>query len=250
MSEGKAVDSNAGVTINSGPYSVYSAGGLFTQDELAMNVMIKEAVWRLSAGKFQLVLPQTRELTDLDRHDVEAHLRNIDLLELMGSDIILARFDGAELESGTVVEFVIGKSLGKPMVILRCDFRRLSAASLTEPYNLMVKNWPRTVEVHLDSYVLWAGLCGEERHAPGDSSEFHVRMKSELSTIQKSVDEIAKQVIAGFEKVLKMESPIPAEYREVVYQAMRFSPGSGFDRLLTESELEEIFHRLRRNSSL
>ena len=47
-----------------GPYTIYSAGGLFIQDELAMNVLIKEAVWRLSKGKFQIFLPQSREVQD------------------------------------------------------------------------------------------------------------------------------------------------------------------------------------------
>jgi len=250
MNESRAVDTTPGATNSVGPYTVYSAGGLFTQDELATNILIKEAVWRLSNGKFQLFLPQSRELRELDRPDVEAYLRNVDLLEVVKADIILARFDGLELDSGTVVEFAMAKSLGKPTVILRCDFRRLSGTGWSEPYNLMVKNWPRTVEVHLHSYVIWASLFAEERQAPGDSDTFQATMKAELGTAQKSVDEIAKQVIAGMESVVKMKSPYPPEYQEVVYKALRFSPGSGFDQLLTASELGEIIQRLRKNGTL
>jgi hypothetical protein len=62
MKKSKVVDSTQEVTHSAGPYTIYSAGGLFTQDELATNIMIKEAVWRLSNGKFQLFLPQSREL--------------------------------------------------------------------------------------------------------------------------------------------------------------------------------------------
>jgi hypothetical protein len=40
-----------------GPYTIYSAGGLFTQDELTTNILLKEAIWRLSDGKFRLFLP-------------------------------------------------------------------------------------------------------------------------------------------------------------------------------------------------
>ena len=40
----------------------------------------------------------------------------------------------------------------------------------------------------------------------------------------------------GLEDVIKMELPYPPEYQEMVYKAMRFSPGSGFDQLLTESK--------------
>jgi nucleoside 2-deoxyribosyltransferase len=258
MNEGNAVDETLEITDSVGPYMVYSAGGLFTQDELATNVLIKEAVWRLSNGKFQLHLPQSVELQELDRPDVEAYLRNVDLLAVVKSDIILARFDGLDLESGTVVEFAMAKYLGKPAVILRCDFRRSSGTGLSEPFNLMVKNWPRTVNVHLNSYVLWSGLFSEERQLLRHSSRqaldeddpFQDTMKAELGTIQKSVDEIAKQVVAGLEEVIRMKSPYPPEYQEAIYKAVRFSPGSGFDQLLTERDLDEIIQRLRNNGTL
>jgi nucleoside 2-deoxyribosyltransferase len=250
MNESNAVNTTPEVTNSVGPYTVYSAGGLFTQDELATNVLIKEAVWRLSNGKFQLFLPQSRELQELDRPDLEAYIRNTDLLEVVKADIILVRFDGLELDSGTVVEFAMAKSLGKPTVILRSDFRRVSFLPLCEPYNSMVKNWPRTLEVHLNSFEIWADLFTEERQGLGDSEPLQGLMKAELGTLQKSVDEVAKQVIAGLEAVIEMKSPYPPEYQETVYQASRFSPGSGFDELLTTSELDEIMQRLRKNGTL
>lgn len=250
MSETEAVDTSPGATLSAGPYTVYSAGGLFTQDELATNILIKEAVWRLSTGKFQVFLPQSRELQELDRPDVEAYIRNTDLLEVVKADIVLVRFDGLELESGTVVEFVVAKCLGKPTVILRSDFRRLSCSGLSEPYNLMVKNWPRCVEVHINSYELWASLFAEERQAWSESDAHEAMMKAELGTFKASVDAIAKQVVDGLEAVLEMESPFPPDYQALVYQAARLSPGSGFDQLLTISELDKILQRLRKNGTL
>jgi nucleoside 2-deoxyribosyltransferase len=250
MNESQAADATPEVTKSVGPYTVYSAGGLFTQDELATNILIKEAVGRLSDGKFQLYLPQSMELRELDRPDVEAYIRNIDLSAVVKTDIILARFDGPQLDAGTVVEFAIAKSLGKPSVILRCDFRRLYGTGRGEPYSLMAKNWPRNVDLHLDSFVIWASLFAEERRALGDGDTFEATMKAEMGTVQKSVDEIAKQVVDGFEAVIKMESPIPPEYQEVVYEALRFSPGSGFDEMLTASRLDGIIQRLRTNGTL
>jgi nucleoside 2-deoxyribosyltransferase len=250
MNESNAVEKTPGGHNSVGPYTVYSAGGLFTQDELAANVLIKDAVWRLSNGKFQLFLPQFRELRELDRPDVEAYIRNDDLLNVVKADIVLARFDGLELDSGTVVEFTIAKCLGKPTVILRSDFRRLSCTGLSEPYNLMVKNWPRTVDIHLNSFEVWASLLTEESRVPDDNEPFSATLKDELGLVQKSVDEIAKQVVAGMEAVIQMKSPYPPEYQEVVYKAVRFSPGSGFDQMLTESELGEIIQRLRKNGTL
>ena len=280
MTERKVVDRTSGTANAVGPFSVYSAGGLFTEDELATNVLIKEAVWRLSNGKFQLILPQFRELRDLDRPDVEAYLRNNDLLEVLTSDLLLARFDGLELDAGTVVEFAMAKFLGKPTVILRCDFRRLSNTGLSEPYNLMVMNWPRVVEVHLHSYEVWAGLLTEARKALGDNAPVQATMNAELSMIEKSVDEIAPRGtgagaegrlqagravapstrvrlkpskfcrISGLEAALEMKSPYPPEYQEVVYKAARISPGSGFDQMLTESKLDQTIQRLRKNGTL
>ena len=239
-----------GATNSESPYIVYSAGGLFTEDELATNILLKEAIWRLSHGKFQLFLPQSRELQELGRTDVETYIRNTDLIEVVKADIILARFDGLELDSGTVVEFAMAKCLGKPTVILRSDFRRVSFAGLCEPYNLMVKNWPRNVEVQLNSFELWADIFSKERQVSSDSDTLQGMMKAELGTMQKSLDEVAKQVIAALEEVIEMKSPYPPEYQEVVYQASRYSPGSGFGELMTKSKLEEIVQRLRRNGTL
>jgi nucleoside 2-deoxyribosyltransferase len=247
MNESKDLKTTGEAT---GPYTIYSAGGLFTQGELATNVFIKEAVWRLSNAKFQLFLPQSREMQELGRPDVEAYIRNTDLLEVMKADIVLVHFDGLELDSGTVVEFVVAKSLGKPTVVLRSDFRRTSFGGLCEPYNLMVKNWPRNIEIHLNSFELWANFFSSERQVSGDGDMFLTMMRAELGTVKTSIDEIANQVIGGFEAVLEMASPFPDEYREVVYQTSRFSPGCGYDELMTECEMDKIVQRLRRNGTL
>ena len=112
MTGNEAVNPNLGATNAAGPYRIYSAGGLFTQDELSTNILIKEAVWQLSNGEFQLFLPQSRELQELHRPDVEIYIRNTDLLEVVKADIILVRFDGLELDSGTVVEYMKRPGLG------------------------------------------------------------------------------------------------------------------------------------------
>ncbi len=250
MTGNESVNANQGTANTAGPYTIYSAGGLFTQDELATNVMIKEAILRLSNGKFQLFLPQSREIQELDQTNLEAYIRNTDLLEVVKADILLVRFDGMELEAGTVVEYMMAKFLGKPTVILRSDLRSVSFLPMCEPYNLMVKNWPRTVATHLNSFGIWAELFSEELKAHGESESPQGWMNAELGTLQKSVDEIAKQVIAALEAVIAMKSPYPPAYQEAVYQASRYTPGSGFDQLMTASELDETLQRLRKNGTL
>jgi nucleoside 2-deoxyribosyltransferase len=257
-----AIDSTQRAADSVGPYTIYAAGGLFNQHELATNVLIKEAVGRLSNGRFQLALPQSKDLKELDAlEELDAvYLRNADLLGVVTADIVMARFDGLELDSGTVVEFTMAKSLGKPTVILRSDFRHLSGTGIEEPYNLMVRSWPRTVEVHIASLQDYVGLLAEEREALGgglkgeslksEALTFEDTLTAELNTVQKGFDDIAKKIIDGLEAVIKMESPYPAEYREMVYKASRYSPGSGFDQMLTEDELEKVIQRLRRNGTL
>jgi len=86
-----------------------------------------------SIGIEMLTEKQYRALQELERPDVEAYKRNTDLLEFVKADIVLARFDALELDSGTVVEFAVAKSLGKSTVVLRSDFHRPSCTSLSEP---------------------------------------------------------------------------------------------------------------------
>jgi nucleoside 2-deoxyribosyltransferase len=246
------VGSTQGESDSPGPFTIYAAGGLFNQHELATNVLIKEAVGRLSNGGFQLVLPQSKDLKELDALEEldAAYLRNADLLGVVRADIVLARFDGLELDSGTVVEFTMAKNLGKPCVILRTDFRHLSGVRIEEPYNLMARSWPRTVEVHIPSLQDYVGLLAEEREALGGDATYEATLTAELNTVQRGFDAIAVKIIDGLEAAIKMESPYPPEYREMVYRALRYSPGSGFDQMLREDDLEKVIQRLRKNGTL
>jgi hypothetical protein len=75
-------------------------------------------------------------------------------------------------------------------------------------------------------------------------------MELELATVKTSVDEIASQVIAGFEEVLQMGSHYPEAYQELVYEVLRFGPGSGFDQMLTAEVVTEIVERFKQNGTL
>jgi len=231
-------------------YRVYTAGGIFTQHDLTTNVYIKESIWRQSKGKFELVLPQSKEMRDLDRPDLAVYIRNTDLSNVLLADIILARFDGLELDAGTVVEFMLAKFLAKPVVILRCDSRRLGEESLDEPYNLMVKNWPRTVEVHFDSLSEFSRVLSEESKKMGNVDTFQSAIKAELKTVTQGIDETAQKIIQGLEAVLEIKSPYPREYQEFVYKIARFSPGSGFDQLISEQELDSLVEGFRKSGTL
>jgi nucleoside 2-deoxyribosyltransferase len=231
-------------------YLVYLAGGLFTQHELATNVSMKEAVWRLSSGRFELVLPQSKELRQLDTPDLPAYLRNADLYQLVQSDVLIARFDGPELDTGAVVEFMVAKMLGKPSVIVRTDSRHLTGDGLDDPYNLMVKNWPRSITVHIDSVIDYVQKIAETRETLPDKGSEERILEAELAIVRKSTDAMAVRVIEALNSVVTMESPYPLELREVVYEAVRFAPGAGFDQLLTATHLRTTLQNLMAHRTL
>jgi hypothetical protein len=56
------------------------------------------------------------------------------------ADILLVRFDGLELDSGTVLVYMMVKYLGKPTVVLCGNFRSVTFLPKVEPYNLIVQN--------------------------------------------------------------------------------------------------------------
>ena len=234
-------------------FIVYAAGAMFSEHELNTNILIKDIVWKLSGGKYYLVLPQSME-SNISSSAVSN--RDHSLLELLQADLILARFDGLELDSGTAVEFTVAKTLGKPAVILRSDYRLVSTdeeharqRGLDEPYNLMVKSWPRTVEVHIQSLPEYISeLHKEYINTPGEIT-FESRLASEMSVMQKSLEKIAKTIIRGLDEALQLESPFPQDYRELVYQTFRYAPGESFCELLGEEDLQKIINHLKKNGS-
>lgn len=50
-------------------------------------------------------------------------IRNRDIKAVMEADLVFFNFDGTDLDSGTVVEFMIAKMLDIPAVLLRTDCR-------------------------------------------------------------------------------------------------------------------------------
>ena len=120
---------------------VYWAGDLFDLKDLIGNRMLADAFERQAAGRWHAVLPQESAANGA-RSD---SIRDNDLEMLFTSDAVVANFDGADLDSGTVVEFCFAKFLDLPVVLLRTDFRNNNdAATCPDPWNLMCSGFPRT----------------------------------------------------------------------------------------------------------
>ncbi|RXE56791.1 nucleoside 2-deoxyribosyltransferase [Methanoculleus taiwanensis] len=115
-------------------HRIYLAGPLFTEAELAYNLVLYDLLTR---HLFDVYLPQ--EVGDNSScRDREEHRAIFDrhVRALREADIVVAVCDGADADSGTAWEMGYAYALGKPVIVLRTDFRM---AGRHECVNLMLE---------------------------------------------------------------------------------------------------------------
>jgi len=199
----------------------FHAGALFNLKELAGNVIMAQAIAEESRNRYRAVLPQDLEV-DLTR---TAAIRDADLLALLSADVALFHFDGTELDSGTVVEFMAAKFADIPAVLLRTDFRR-AGDSHEDAWNLMVSDYPRTKQVIVHAMELY-----QQKRNPGQALE---------NAAELAMHETARQVIASFDEVCAMPPVLPWDLREAVYRWISLFPAFGFSPKEMEDKLRTI----------
>ncbi|HEX3443327.1 MAG TPA: nucleoside 2-deoxyribosyltransferase, partial [Chthoniobacterales bacterium] len=86
-------------------YSIYFAGELFTAKHLIGNSGLAAAIERQSAREFVGRLPQALEQRSISAQQI----RDQDLETLIECDLAIFNFDGTEIDSGTVAEFMVAK---------------------------------------------------------------------------------------------------------------------------------------------
>jgi nucleoside 2-deoxyribosyltransferase len=128
----------------------YFGGELFNLKHLLGNVALAQAIKRVSDGKYEAVLPQDLEVSKKRGKAI----RDVDILALISCDLALFHFDGTELDSGTVAEFMLAKFADIPTVLLRTDFRK-AGDSPHDPWNLMLSDYPRTEKVILNGMEVY-----------------------------------------------------------------------------------------------
>ena len=145
-------------------YTIYFAGELFDHKHLIGNALLASHIERLSGGRYRCILPQDLEQTGSRAVDI----RNQDLIGVATCDLALFNFDGSDLDSGTVVEFVYAKLLDIPAVILRTDFRGGGDQDTDgDAWNLMASFYPRTRNVSLNSMAWYQEASREADTAAG-----------------------------------------------------------------------------------
>ncbi len=206
-------------------YTYYFGGELFSSKHLLGNALLAEAVFSRSSGKYQAVLPQNLEQRDTTPHAI----RDADLQALLSCDLGLFHYDGPELDSGTVVEFMFAKFADIPSVLVRSDFRgggdQASAGAKADPWNLMSSFFPRTANVVVDAMSLY------KQSLTARLPEFASGMRDTLENNrsgragQAMVDVTADAIIAAFDKVLTTPGAMPNGMQDTVYSWLVLMPG-------------------------
>ena len=171
---------------------IYFAGALFDHKALTGNLLLADAIKRQSAGRYVCVLPQNLEVSEARAKDI----RDNDLKMVFDCDGALFNFDGTELDSGTVVEFMYAKMLDKPSVILRTDFRSGGDQLDGDPWNLMCSFYPRTATVLRNGMADYHGM-----RADGEDL---------LEILSSSYQKLAGELIAKLDEVFEQKSPLDA----------------------------------------
>lgn len=211
--------------VHAKPMKVFFAGDLFNHKDLIGNIYLADAIRNLSNGKYEFFLAQNK----VQQKVTHKHIKDQDLKGLMNSDIALFAFDGTELDSGTVVEFVAAKFLDKPSVVYRTDFRGGSGEEdsttklndkMQRPnkWNLMVSFYPRTRVLYLNAMVEYQKVLSE------------VNDQSHTIIAQEYANNIARHIIKEMEHVLKETPLISMEGDEKSFIDQRFSTLMGIDK--------------------
>lgn len=160
------------------PLKIYFAGDLFDAKDLGGNLLLAEAVEKISDNRYQVMLPQDGECEVIER--TAESIRDADFELLFECDIIVANFDGPDPDSGTVTEFCFAKMADIPALLLRTDFRDSGDRTLPDgdPWNLMCSHYPRTRVLFLNAMVRYHQCKAGGRE--GLAERFYSSIASEI----------------------------------------------------------------------
>ncbi|MBC8012316.1 MAG: nucleoside 2-deoxyribosyltransferase [Burkholderiales bacterium] len=219
--------------------TVYFAGELFSAKHLIGNAYLAEAVHEKSHGKYLCRLPQDFEL----RSHHPQLIRDKDIRSLLECDLAVFNFDGPELDSGTVVEFMFAKFADIPCVILRSDFRAAGdQGPAFDPWNLMASFYPRSVSVPVNAMALYKKAHAAAKRAALDDVT-RLAGQHSTATAQTMCDQIAALVVKGLDRAAKLEPAMPRHLREEVYQWLALMPGFRGDEKKLRKEMEKLLEQ-------
>ncbi len=219
-------------------YSVYLGGELFSLKHLIGNAWLAEAIYEKSHGRFRCVLPQ--DFAELRGRSGRA-IRDFNLRELVACDLALFNFDGTDLDSGTVIEFMFAKFADMPSVLLRTDIRN-AGDHREEPWNLMASYFPRTATVIVPSLFGYRGAL-QRRQRPRLEQALHLAGQHSSVAAQQVCEAVAAQCVRAFDRVLAGAPVMPKHLREEAFQWLPLLTGLHGKEKALRKEFERHLER-------
>ncbi|OGV34808.1 MAG: hypothetical protein A2020_09815 [Lentisphaerae bacterium GWF2_45_14] len=223
------------------PIKIYFAGELFDHKHLTGNAILASYINTLGAGKYEVILPQDSE-TSSERAE---GIRNNDLKLLLESDLALFNFDGTDLDSGTVAEFMFAKMLDLPSVILRTDFRSAGdQRGIGDKWNLMCSFYPRTEALSIDAMKLYHDSHSHDSHSHDKDCGCE-----KLYPIDLFYNKIAGLLLKSFDKVRRRKSIFGGDVDKLneAYSLAVSFPGGGLKKACgSAAKLRDLVDSKRR----
>lgn len=218
--------------------TVYFASELFSLKHLIGNAYLAEAIYEKSHGRYLCVLPQNLE----QRGNTAQSIRDQDILTLLECDLGLFNYDGTELDSGTVVEFMFAKFADIPSVILRSDFRH-GGDQRGDPWNLMTSFYPRTANVIVDSLGLYKATMKNRRTQPPHDEIVRLAGQHSSANAQHMCERIAEACVRALDRVVALDPVMPKHLREEAYNWLALMPGFRGKEKTLRKQLDDILER-------
>lgn len=211
-------------------YSVYFGGELFSLKHLIGNAWLAEAIYEKSHGKFRCVLPQDFAAAGRSARTT----RDLCLRALVACDLAIFNFDGPDLDSGTVVEFMTAKFADLPTVLVRSDVRH-AGDSRSTPWNLMATGFPRTATVLVPSLVQYRARL--QRRRIDDAVRLAAQHGS--AAAQLVCEQTAALCVRALERMLATKPTMPKYLREEAYQWLAHLPAFRGKQKTVRNEFED-----------
>jgi len=152
---------------------------------------------------------------------------------LINSDVAIFNFDGPDLDSGTVVEFVFAKMLDIPSVLVRTDFRIAGdQGGNGDPWNLMCSGYPRTESLSLNAMAEYHSMLGR-------TNENEILPELQIA---KLYEKIASLIIDRLDKAVSYTSLFSGNKDAAVemYSRVIAGCGSDLDKVITPDVINNI----------
>lgn len=215
--------------------NVFFSGEVFNLKHIIGNAYLAEAIYEKSHGRYLCALPQ-----DFDPRGTTARsIRDHHIRTLVECDLALFNFDGPDLDSGTVAEFMFAKFADIPAVVLRSD--RRGANDRSWPWNPLVNFYPRTVIVGLDGLAAYKAVMKKRPVKPDEVMRLAGLHGSADS--QRVCDEVAGHIVRALDRVRESEPVMPRHLREEVYNWISLMPGLRGKEKALRREFERFLGR-------